>query len=225
MSYTYAELKQAIKDFTENDETGFVTNIPVFIRAAEDRIIVNVDLENFRKNATSALTQGNEYLSTPSDFLAPCSLFVSTAGKQGFLLEKDVNFMREAYPDRTVTGTPKYYGFFDATATAAAGQVQANFILGPTPDQAYTVELHYYYRPASLTAGADNEYTWLSKNATNALLYGSLIEAYIYMKGEQDVISMYEGRFQEAVSRLKDLAEARENDDAYRQGLPTRPRT
>ena len=182
-------------------------------------------LENFRKNATSALTQGNEYLSTPSDFLAPFSLFVSTAGKEGFLLEKDVNFMREAYPDRTVTGTPKYYGFFDATATAAAGQVQANFILGPTPDQAYTVELHYYYRPASLTAGADNEYTWLSKNATNALLYGSLIEAYIYMKGEQDVISMYEGRFQEAVSRLKDLAEARENDDAYRQGLPTRPRT
>ena len=225
MSYTYAELKQAIKDFTENDETVFVTNIPVFIRAAEDRIIVNVDLENFRKNATSALTQGNEYLSTPSDFLAPFSLFVSTAGKEGFLLEKDVNFMREAYPDRTVTGTPKYYGFFDATATAAAGQVQANFILGPTPDQAYTVELHYYYRPASLTAGADNEYTWLSKNATNALLYGSLIEAYIYMKGEQDVISMYEGRFQEAVSRLKDLAEARENDDAYRQGLPTRPRT
>ena len=225
MSYTYAELKQAIKDFTENDETGFVTNIPVFIRAAEDRIIVNVDLENFRKNATSALTQGNEYLSTPSDFLAPFSLFVSTAGKQGFLLEKDVNFMREAYPDRTVTGTPKYYGFFDATATAAAGQVQANFILSPTPDQAYTVELHYYYRPASLTAGADNEYTWLSKNATNALLYGSLIEAYIYMKGEQDVISMYDGRFQESLSRLKDLAEARENDDAYRQGLPTRPRT
>ena len=225
MSYTYAELKQAIKDFTENDETGFVTNIPVFIRAAEDRIIVNVDLENFRKNATSALTQGNEYLSTPSDFLAPFSLFVSSAGKQGFLLEKDVNFMREAYPDRTVTGTPKYYGFFDATATAAAGQVQANFILGPTPDQAYTVELHYYYRPASLTAGADNEYTWLRKNATNALLYGSLIEAYIYMKGEQDVISMYDGRFQESLSRLKDLAEARENDDAYRQGLPTRPRT
>ncbi len=225
MSYTYAELKQAIKDFTENDETGFVTNLPVFIRAAEDRILVNVDLENFRKNATSTLTQNNEYLSTPSDFLAPFSLFISTAGKEGFLLEKDVNFMREAYPDRTTTGTPKYYGFFDATATAAAGQVQANFILSPTPDQAYSVELHYYYRPASLTAGADNEYTWLSKNASNALLYGSLIEAYIYMKGEQDVISMYDGRFQESLSRLKDLAEARENDDAYRQGLPTRPRT
>lgn len=225
MAYTYAELQQAIQDFTENDETGFVSNLPVFIRAAEDRILVNVDLENFRKNATSTLTPNNEYLSTPSDFLSPFSLFISSAGYEGFLVEKDVNFMREAYPDRTAAGLPKYYGFFDATATAAAGQVQANFILGPTPDQAYNVELHYYYRPASLTAGANNEYTWLSKNAPNALLYGSLIEAYIYMKGEQDVIAMYDGRFQESLSRLKDLAEARENDDAYRQGLPTRPRT
>ena len=225
MAYTYGELKQAIKDFTENDETGFVSNLPVFIRAAEDRILVNVDLENFRKNATSTTSANDEYLSTPSDFLAPFSLFIKTAGSEGFLLEKDVNFIREAYPDRTSTAKPKYYGFFDATATVGAGNVQANFILGPTPDQAYAVELHYYYRPASLTAGADTEYTWLSSNAPNALLYGSLIEAYIYMKGEQDVISMYEGRFQESLSRLKDLAEARENDDAYRMGLPNRPRT
>ena len=225
MAYTYGQLKQAIQDFTENDETGFVTNLPVFIRSAEDRILVNVDLENFRKNATSTLSVNDEYLSTPSDFLAPFSLFIKTAGSEGFLLEKDVNFIREAYPDRTTTAKPKYYGFFDATVTSGAGNVQANFILGPTPDQAYDVELHYYYRPASLTAGTDSEYTWLSSNAPNALLYGSLIEAYIYMKGEQDVISMYEGRFQESLSRLKDLAEARENDDAYRQGLPTRPRT
>ena len=225
MAYTYGELKQAIQDFTENDETGFVSNLPVFIRAAEDRILVSVDLENFRKNATSTTSANDEYLSTPSDFLAPFSLFIKTAGSEGFLLEKDVNFMRESYPDRTSTAKPKYYGFFDATATAGAGNVQANFILGPTPDQAYEVELHYYYRPASLTAGANNEYTWLSSNAPNALLYGSLIEAYTYMKGEQDVISMYEGRYQESLSRLKELAEARENDDAYRQGLPTRPRT
>ena len=225
MSYTYGQLKQAIQDFTENDETGFVSNLPVFIRAAEDRILVNVDLENFRKNATSSLTPNDEYLSTPSDFLAPFSLFIQTSGSEGFLLEKDVNFLREAYPDRTVTGKPKYYGFFDATSTVASGAIQANFIMAPTPDQAYNVELHYYYRPASLTAGADTEYTWLSSNAPNPLLYGSLIEAYIYMKGEQDVISMYEGRFQEGLSRLKDLAEARENDDAYRQGLPKRPRT
>ncbi len=225
MSFTFGELKQAIQDFTENDETGFVTNLPVFIRSAEDRILVNVDLENFRKNATSTLTSGNEYLSTPSDFLAPFSLFVTTSGSEGYLLEKDVNFIREAYPAQSTQARPEYYGFFDAPPTVGAGNVQANFILGPTPNQNYTVELHYYYRPASLTAGANNEYTWLSSNAPNALLYGSLIEAYIYMKGEQDVISMYEGRFQEAISRLKDLAEARENNDAYRQGLPTSPRT
>ena len=225
MSFTFGELKQAIQDFTENDETGFVNNLPVFIRSAEDRILVNVDLENFRKNATSTLTSGNEYLSTPNDFLAPFSLYITTSGNEGYLLEKDVNFIREAYPSQSTQAKPKYYGFFDAGATAGAGNVQANFILGPTPDQNYTVELHYYYRPASLTAGANSEYTWLSSNAPNALLYGSLIEAYIYMKGEQDVIAMYEGRFQEAISRLKDLAEARENDDAYRQGLPTRPRT
>lgn len=225
MAYSYSELKQAIQDFSENDETSFVTNLPNFIRSAEDRIIVNVDLENFRKNATSTTSANDEYLSTPSDFLAPFSLFIKTSGSEGFLIEKDVNFIREAYPVRTATAKPKYYSLFDATATAAAGNVQANFILGPTPDQAYDVELHYYYRPASLTAGQDSEYTWLSSNASNALLYGSLIEAYIYMKGEQDVISMYEGRFQESLSRLKDLAEARENDDAYRQGLPNRPRT
>jgi hypothetical protein len=157
--------------------------------------------------------------------MAPFSLFISTSGSERFLLEKDVNFMREAYPDKTATGTPKYYSIFDTTVTAAGGNVNGNFILGPTPDSAYTVELHYFYRPASLTAGADSEYTWLSKNAPNALLYASLIEGYIYMKGEQDLIAMYEGRLAESMSRLKDLAEARENDDAYREGLPRRPRT
>jgi hypothetical protein len=225
MSFTYGELKTAIQDFTENDETSFVSNIPVFIRAAEERILKSVDLENFRKNATSNLTSGDEYLSLPSDFMAPFSLFISESGSEAFLLEKDVNFMREAYPDRTSTGTPKYYAIFDTSATAAGGNVAGNFILGPTPDSSYAVELHYFYRPASLTAGADTEYTWLSTNAPNALLYASLVEGYIYMKGEQDIIAMYEGRLSESMSRLKDLAEARENDDAYREGLPRRPRT
>lgn len=225
MSFTYGELKTAIQDFTENDETSFVSNIPVFIRAAEERILKSEDLENFRKNATSNLTSGDEYLSLPSDFMAPFSLFISESGSEAFLLEKDVNFMREAYPDRTSTGTPKYYAIFDTSATAAGGNVAGNFILGPTPDSDYAVELHYFYRPASLTAGADSEYTWLSTNAPNALLYASLVEGYIYMKGEQDIIAMYEGRLSESMSRLKDLAEARENDDAYREGLPRRPRT
>ena len=225
MSFSFNELKQAIQDFTENDETGFVTNLPVFIRAAEDRILSSVDLEFFRKNATSTLTQNNEYLSTPTDFLAPFSLFITTVGIEGFLLEKDVNFMREAYPARTSTGKPQYYAFFDTTAQASGGATSGNFILGPTPDQNYTVELHYYYRPQSLTSLSGGQYTWLSKNAPNTLLYAALTEAYVYMKGEQDVITMYETRFQESLSRLKDLAEARENDDAYREGLPNRPRT
>lgn len=225
MSFNYNELKTAVQDFTENTETTFVNNLPVFIRAAEDRILSNVDLEFFRKNATSTLTQNNEYLSTPTDFLAPFSLFITTSGSEGYILEKDVNFMREAYPARTSTGTPKYYAFFDTTAQATGGATSGNFILGPTPDQNYTVELHYYYRPQSITGLGNTQYTWLSKNAPNALLYGTLIESYIFMKGEQDVISMYEGRFQESLSRLKDLAEARENDDAYREGLPNRPRT
>lgn len=225
MAFTYNELKEAIQDFTENTETSFVANIPVFVRTSEDRILTNVDLEIFRKNATSTLTQNNEYLSVPTDFLAPFSLFITQSGNEGFLVEKDVNFMREAYPDRTSTAVPKYYAYYDSGANATGGTVAGNFILGPTPDSNYTVELHYYYRPQSLTALANNQYTWLSKNAPNALLYGALIEAYIYMKGEQDVIAMYEGRFQESLARLKDLAESRENDDAYRDGLPNRPRT
>ena len=133
--------------------------------------------------------------------------------------------MREAFPDVTSTGKPLYYGFFDSSVTTGSGLVNANFILGPTPNADYTVELHYYYRPTSLTTLADTEYTWLSENAPNALLYGSLIEAYTFMKGEPDIIGLYESRFAESLSRLKDLAEARENSDAYREGLPERPRT
>ena len=224
MSFTYAQLKTAIQDFTENTETSFVTNLPVFIRSAEERILKSVDLDNFRKNATSATTNGDEYLSMPSDFLAPFSFFISTVGSEGFLLEKDVNFIREAYPNRATTALPKYYGIFDAKADAS-GNVTGNFILGPTPNSNYAVELHYFYRPASLTSGSDSSYSWLSDNAPNALLYASIIEAYTYMKGETDLIQLYEGRYAESLGRLKDLAEARENDDSYRQGLPRMPRT
>ena len=208
MSYTFAELKTAIQSFTDNSETTFVANLSNFIKAAEQRIFAAVDLENFRKNATGVMTSGNQYLRTPTDFLAPFSIFI-----------------REAYPDATSTGKPLYYGFFDSSVTAASGLVNANLILGPTPNSNYAVEMHYYYKPASLTSLADTEYTWLSQNAPNALLYGSLVEAYIFMKGETDIISLYEGRFGESMSRLKDLAEARENSDAYREGLPTRERT
>ena len=214
MSFTYAQLKQAVQDFSENTETSFVTNLPVFIRGAEDRIFSVVDLELFRKNATSALSNNDPFLSCPTDFLAPFSFRITTANNERFLLIKDVNYIQEY--NKSISNTlPKYYGIYDID----------NFIVGPTPDSNYTVELHYYYRPASITAGADSAKSWLSENAPTALLYGSLVEAYTYMKGEPDMMQLYEQRFAQEVQRLKDLAEARENSDAYRRGLPDRPRT
>jgi len=215
MAFTYAQLKTAIQDYTENTETSFVTNLPTFIRAAEDRIFKLVDLEIFRKNATSALTSSDPYLSVPTDYLASFSLSITNGSSKEFLLQKDVNYIQEYNPNPATTGTPKYYAFFD----------KDNFIIAPTPDSNYAVELHYYYRPASLTAGAESGTTWLSDNAPNALLYGALVEAYTYMKGEQDMLQMYEKQFTEAMTRIKDLAEARENSDAYRRGLQDRPRT
>jgi hypothetical protein len=215
MSFTYAQLETAIQDFTENSETSFVTNLPVFIRGAEDRIFTLVDLELFRKNATAQLTAGDPYLSVPNDYLAPFSFQITTANYKEFLENKDVNFVQQYAVDAGINTTPRYYGVFDVD----------NFIVGPTPNLAYDVELHYYYRPTSITAGAASGTTWLSKNAPNALLYGSLVEAYTYMKGEADMLQLYEQRFAQEMQRLKDLAEARENSDAYRRGLPDRPRT
>lgn len=215
MSFTYAQLQTAIQDFTENTETSFVNNLPIFIRGAEDRIFTVVDLELFRKNATSTLTIGDPYLNVPTDYMAPFSLQITTPNYKDFLEIKDVNFLQEYNNSVGSNETPRYYGIFDVD----------NFILSPTPNLAYDVELHYYYRPASITAGASSGTTWLSENAPNALLYGSLVEAYTYMKGEQDMMQLYEQRFIQEIQRLKDLAEARENSDAYRRGLPDRPRT
>ena len=215
MSFTYAQLQTSIQDFTENSETSFVTNLPVFIRGAEDRIFTLVDLELFRKNATAQLTVGDPYLSVPTDYLAPFSFQIITTNYKEFLENKDVNFVQQYAVDAGINTTPKYYSVFDVN----------NFIVGPTPNLAYDVELHYYYRPASITAGAASGTSWLSENAPNALLYGSLVEAYTYMKGEQDMMQLYEQRFAQEMQRLKDLGEARENSDAYRRGLPDRPRT
>jgi len=215
MSFTYAQLQTAIQDFTENSETSFVNNLPVFIRSCEDRIFTVVDLEFFRKNAASQLIVGDPYLNVPVDYLSSFSLQITTANYKEFLEFKDVNYLQEYNNSVGVQATPKYYGIFDVD----------NFILSPTPNLAYDVELHYYYRPDSLTAGLGTGTTWLSENAPNALLYGSLVEAYTYMKGEQDMLQLYEQRFVQEIQRLKDLAEARENSDAYRRGLPDRPRT
>jgi len=213
MSFTYDQLKTAIQDYTENDETSFVTNIPTFIRMAEERILKNVQLSLFRKNATAPTTANIKFLACPSDFLAPFSLSLAgTNGDKFFVDFKDPSFIQTYTPDATTTGPPRYYSVFDVD----------NFILAPTPDIAYTAELHYFYRPASLTAGSGSGTTWLSENAEMAMLYGSLIEAYIYMKGEQDVMGMYAGRFQEAITGIKMLGEAKETTDQYRTGMVIR---
>jgi hypothetical protein len=215
MSFTFAELKTAIQDYTDNTETTFVNHLSDFIKGAEDRIFKNVDLELFRKNVTSSLTASDKFLTIPSDYLASFSLQITTSGSEDILLQKDVNFLQEAFPTSASTGVPRFYAVFDVN----------NFILAPTPNSNYAVELHYYYKPTSLTAGADSGTTWISTNAPFALLYGSLVEAYTYMKGEADMMQQYEKRFTDQLMRLKDLGEARENEDAYRVGLPRAQRT
>jgi len=209
MSFTYAQLKQAIQDYTENDETTFVNSLPIFIRAAEERIFKNVQLSFFRKNVSGSLTASTQYLAAPSDFLAPFSLsYTDSSGNKQFLLFKDVDYVQEFGPDATVTGDPRYYAVFDVN----------NFIVAPTPDSSYDVELHYFYRPTSLTAGADDATTWLSENAPMAMLYGSLVDAYTFMKGEADLVQNYASRFNEAVQSLKMLGEAKEVTDEFRVG-------
>lgn len=209
MSFTLTTLKQAIQDYTDNSETTFVNNLDLFITTAEERIFKFVELEFFRKNVSAATNPSDEFLAVPSDFLASFSLSVEdTNGDKQFLLMKDVNYIQEYWPDNTNEGFPRYYGLFDVD----------NFILAPTPDAAYTVELHYYYRPQSITATATGE-SWLGTNAPNTLLYACLVEAYIFMKGEQDVITLYDARYQESIARLKNYGSGLENTDAYRGGL------
>jgi|TARA_R100000084_G_scaffold105210_1_gene62457 hypothetical protein len=203
---TYAELKSAIQNYLQNSETQFVSDLPTIIKQAETRILKTVKLPVFRKNVSGTFTSGNEYLATPTDFLDNFSLSFTSSGSQTFLLFKDVNFIREAYPNSSTTGTPKHYALFD----------NSSFIIGPTPDSSYTVELHYFYSPASITAGADSGTTWLSTNAENALLYGSILEGYTYMKGEPDMMQLYEKRYDQALSRLKTLAEGENTVDQYR---------
>jgi len=215
MSFTYDELKTAIQDYTENTETTFVNNLNIFIKNAEERILKIAQLDVFRKNQGGTMTTGNKYLALPADYLAPFSLSFTNGSNKEFLLFKDVNFIQSFNPNSATTGAPRYYAQFDVD----------NLILGPTPDSDYTVELHYFYRPASLTAGAGSGTTWLSTNASVALLYGSLIEAYTFMKGEGDLIQNYTQRFTEALSRVKNFGESQEVTDAYRTGLIIREKT
>ena len=216
MAFTYDQLKTAIQDYTQNTETSFVTNLPVFIRSAEARILKTVQLTLFRNNSTGNMTASDEYLRQPTEFLAPFSLsFTDANNDKKFLDFKSVNFIQEFNPDRTVTGEPRYYANFDVSS----------FIIGPTPNSSYAVELHYYYRPASLTAGAGSGETWLSQNAELTLLYGCLIEAYVYMKGDPGLMQEYEQRYAESLVALKQYGEAKEVTDEYRTGMVIREKT
>ena len=206
MAWTYTTLTQAIKDYTENTETTFVSNIPVFVKTTEEQLLRSIQLPDFRKNVTGTLTQSNQYLATPSDFLYPYSLAIDNSGYE-FLIFKDVNFIREAFPDSTATGVPKYYSIFD----------DETFLVAPTPNGNFTAELHYSYLPQSIVDAATGT-SWLGDNATNALLYGSLVQAYIFMKGEPDIIQQYQQQFEIAVRQLKKECEGFNRTDAYRTG-------
>lgn len=206
MAWTYTTLKTAIQDYLQTTETSFVTNLPTFITQAEERILRTVQLPDFRKNVTGTLTSGDQYLAMPSDFLSQYSLAIDNTGYE-YLLFKDANFIRESFPSSTTQGVPKYYGIFD----------DANFIIGPTPNANFAVELHYLYKPASITTDPSGT-SWLGDNAENALLYGSLIEAYVYLKGDPDMMSLYQSKFDESLAQLKILGEGFNTTDNYRSG-------
>lgn len=208
----YTELTQALQDYLETQETSFVSNIPMFIKQAEERIYRSVQIPELRKNVTAAVTAGVQYIARPSDFLSVFSLAVIDAlGDYTYLYDKDVNFIREAYPRASTQGLPKYYAQFDGDQI---GFSAGNFILGPTPNAAYTVELHYYYDPPSITVTGTS---WLGENAESALLYGSLVEAYTYLKGDADMLQLYNKRYNEAMLQLFGI-DLRSKRDEYRDG-------
>jgi hypothetical protein len=224
----YTELSDAIQAYAENTESNFVAEIPVFVKQAEQRIYNSVQFPSLRKNVTGVTVANNKYVSAPTDFLAVYSLAVITdvtgsnldTGTYEYLLNKDVNFIRQAYPTPNDAGVPKYYALFGPTVSGSTITTELSFIVGPTPDAVYPVELHYYYYPESIvTAGT----TWLGDNFDTVLLYGSLVEAYTYMKGEADMMSLYNQKYMEALSLAKRLGDGMERQDAYRSGQYRQP--
>ena len=226
---TYTELVTAIQTYTENtfpattlaDSTvvSSTTQLNRFITQAEQRIYNSVQFPSLRKNVTGSVTTSNKYLSCPEDFLSTYSLAVIDAtGNYEYLLNKDVNFIRQAYPNPTTdTGIPKYYALFGPTVNTSTITNELSFIVGPTPDASYSVELHYFFYPESITVTASG-HTWLGDNFDTVLLYGSLVEAYLYMKGEADVMGFYELKYKEALALAKRLGDGLERSDAYRSG-------
>ncbi len=210
----YATLVNLITDYCESTEQSFVANIPTFVQLAEERIYNTVQIPAIRKNVTGSTSNGNQYLSLPSDWLSTFSMAVIDPVTQDYeyLLNKDVNYIRAAYPPPTSTGKPAYYSIFDNTT----------MLLGPTPDAAYTMELHYYYYPTSIV---DAGTSWLGNNFESVLLYGSIREAYTYLKGAEDMMAYYENKYQEALGQLKRLGDGLDRQDAYRSGQARIPVT
>jgi hypothetical protein len=202
----YADLTQAILDYTESYEQTFIDNVPLFVQQCEERVYNAVQIPAIRKNQVGNFTQSDKYLALPSDYLASFSMAVILAdGSQEFLIDKDVNFIRQAYPNPTDEGVPRYYAQFEPYT----------YIIGPTPDDSYDVELHYYYYPESIvTAGT----SWLGDNFETVLLYGSLREAVIFQKGEQDMVAYYEQKYQESLALLRELGDGKDRRSAYRDG-------
>lgn len=209
MSFTYAQLVDAIHGYLQVDENGIsTTDMNTIIRQAEQRIYYDVQIPVLKKNVTGNLTANNRYLTTPTDYLATYSIAVNNNGNYEYLLPKEVAFLREAYPSTSTTGVPRYYAIFD----------NDTFLIAPPPDDSYEVELHYFYEPPSIVEQTSG--TWLSENAENALLYGCLFEAYTYLKGEQDLISLYAGKYEESLQALKMIGEGRNRSDTYRNSEP-----
>jgi len=203
----YSQLVTAIEDYIEASDSTFVANIPNFVKATEQKVYNTVQIPALRKNVTGATTSGNKYLGMPSDWLATFSMAAinPSTGEYTYLLNKDVNYIRAAFPFPATTGAPTHYAVFDNSA----------FILGPTPDAAYSVELHYFYYPESIvTAGT----SWLGDNFDTVLLYGSLVEANMFIKGEADTTTKYMEQYQDALGKLKVLGDGRDRQDAYRSG-------
>ena len=205
--FTYSGLKTAVQNYLDNDETTFTSTLDTFIQQTEERILKSVQLPVFRKNSTGSGSSGNTYLATPSDYLSPYSLAVVDGDSNyTYLLLKHVTWIRDYTPAAATTGEPLYYAQFDDNT----------FILAPTPNSNFTFELHYFYRPASLTAAGDSGTTWLSTNASNAMLYGCLVEGTIFMKAAPDEIMVYDQKFKEALATLKALGESKDVRDEAR---------
>ena len=206
MAFTFTTLKTAIQDYTDNSETTFNNNLTRFILNAEERILKECQLDVFRRNSQGTTSASTKFLSKPSDFLAPFSLSVVNDSSNEFLLYKHVTFLQDFTPNPSTSGVPEYYGDWN----------DETFLLAPTPNDALTMELHYFFRPTSITASSDGT-TWLGDNAELALLYGSLVEAYVFMKGEPDLLTFYNNRYFESLQGLKRLGEGQQTSEEYRQ--------